>query len=112
MRKKFYKKKGFRNSNFKKDEVGLSNCFECNKSGHIKKNWSNLKGKPKKFKKEKKELYIRKDESEPSDSENEEKGEEANLSLTNPNIFFMANENEVNFDDYITLELIKMLILN
>ena len=66
-----------------------------------------MKGKPKKFRKEKKELYTRWDESELSDFKNEEKGEEANLSLTNANICFMANENEVNFDDYYTLKEIK-----
>ena len=85
MRRKFCKKKSFRKSNIKKDEVGPSNCFECNRPGHIKKYCSNLKDKPTKFKK-KKTLYVGWDESKPSDSQNEEKGEEANLSLTNSNI--------------------------
>jgi len=43
---------------------------------------------------------------EPSDSENEEK-DEANLSISNENICFMANNEHVTFDDYITSEEIE-----
>ena len=61
-----------------------------------------LKYKQKKSKK-KKALYVGWDESEPSDSE-DEKSQEANLSITDPNICFMANENEVIIDDCMSLE--------
>ena len=51
MRKKFYKKKGARKPNFKKNESVSSNCFECNKPRHIKKDCPMLKEKYKRFKK-------------------------------------------------------------
>ena len=102
IRRKFYKKKGFCTPNSKRDESGSSNCFECNKLGHVKKDCPILKDKPKKFKK-KKALYVGWDESEPSNSENEERGQVANLSPTNSNICFMTNVDEVTIEDCLTL---------
>ena len=81
--KKVLQKEGSDEPNFKKNEYGPSICFECNKLGHIKKDCPKLKDEPKKFKK--KALYVGLNESEPSDSE-DEKSQEANLSITNPNI--------------------------
>ena len=49
---------------------------------------------------------MRWDESKPSDSENEEK-DEANLSISNENIYFMADNEQVTLDDYITSEEIE-----
>ena len=46
------------------------------------------------------------DESEPSDSENEEK-DEANLSISNGNVCFIADNEHVTLDDYITSEKIE-----
>jgi len=98
MKKKFYKK-GFRKP--RKDESSSTTCYECNKPGHINKGHPMLKYKHKNFKK-KKALYVGWDESEPSDSE-DEKSQEANLSIADPNICFMANENEVIIIDYMSL---------
>ena len=53
--------------------------------------------------KKKKTLNVGWDEPEPSGSE-DEKNQEANLSIANPNICFIANENEVTFDDCLSLE--------
>ena len=47
MRKEFFKKKGFRKPNFKRDENDPLNCFECKKSEYIKKDYSMLKDNPK-----------------------------------------------------------------
>jgi len=102
VKKEFYKNKGFRKPNSKRDESSPSNYFECNKPGYIKKDCP-IKDKPKKIKK--KALYI-----EPSDSKNEEQDQEANLSLKNSNIYFMANEGEVIFEDYLTLEEIEDML--
>ena len=90
MKKKFYKK-GFRKP--RKDESSSTTCYEYNNPGHIKKGCPMLKYKYTKSKK-KKALYVGWDESEPSDSE-DEKSEEANISIVDPNNCFMANENEV-----------------
>jgi len=65
-----------------------------------------LKGKARKFCKKKKALYVRWEESESSDFKNEEK-DEANLSISNENIYFMANNKQVTLDDYITSEEIE-----
>jgi len=65
-----------------------------------------LKGKTKKFFKKKKALYVRWDELKPSDSENEEK-DEANLSISNGNVCFIADNEHVTLDDYITSEKIE-----
>ena len=90
MRKKFNRRRNFQRSNGRKEETDSINCYEWNKPGHIKKDCPSLKGKAKKFFKKKKTLYMGWDESEPSDSKNEEK-DEANLSILNENICFMAN---------------------
>ena len=49
MRKKFNKMRSFQRPNGRKDETGSINCYECNKAGHIKKDYLNLKGKATKF---------------------------------------------------------------
>ena len=98
MKKKFYKK-GFRKP--RKDESS-STLYECNKPRHINKGCPMLKYKYKKSKR-KKALDVEWDESEPSDSE-DEKSQEAMLSIADPNICFMANENEVIIDDCMSLE--------
>jgi len=53
--------------------------------------------------KKKKALYVGWHESKSSDSKNEEKYE-ANLSITNENICFMADNEHVTLDDYVTSE--------
>ena len=106
IRKEFNGRRNFQKSNKRKDGTSSINGYECNKLGHIKKDCTNLKEKAKKFFKKKKALSLRQDESEPSDSENEEK-DEANLSISNENICFMANNEHVTFDDYITSEEIE-----
>ena len=58
MRKKFNKRRNFQRPNGRKDEIGSTNCYECNKPGHIKKDCPNLKEKAKKFFKNKKALYV------------------------------------------------------
>ena len=73
MKKKFNKRRNFQRSNWRKNEIGSINCYECNKLSHIKKNCLNLNGKARKFFKKKKGLYVGWDESQPSDSENKEK---------------------------------------
>ena len=90
MRKKFNKRRNFQRSNGRKDETSSINCHECNNPGHIKKDCPNLKRKAKKFFKKKKALSVGWDESEPTDFENEEK-EEANLSILNENVCFVAD---------------------
>jgi len=109
IRKKFNKRRNFQRSNGRKDETGSINCSECNKPGHIKKDYPNLKEKTKKFFK-KKALYIGWDESEPSDSENEEK-DKANLSISNENVCFMADNQQVTLDDYITSDEIEYVYI-
>ena len=65
-----------------------------------------MKEKTKKSFKRKKALYVGWVESEPSDSGNEEK-DEANLSISNGNVCFMADNEQVTLDDYITSEEIE-----
>nr|ABD63167.1 Zinc knuckle family protein [Asparagus officinalis] len=73
--------------------MGVSGkCFECNEPGHIAKDCPKLKEKYMKYKK-KKAMYAGWEESEPSDSDSDEEG--AKLALHNPNVCFMANEDEV-----------------
>ena len=67
---------------------------------------SQLEQKCEKFFKKKKALYVRWDELEPNDSENEEKNE-ANLSISNENICYMEDNEQVTLDDYITSEEIE-----
>lgn len=62
--------------------------------------------KSKRFKKNK-TLHVGWDESELSDSDNELKVQEANLRLTNTNVCFIANNDEVTFDHYISQEEIE-----
>ena len=68
---------------------------------------SNVEGQAKEVQKKKKALYVGWDESEPNGSENKERGQEANLSLTNPNICFIANKDEVTFEECLTLDEVK-----
>ena len=100
--RKFYKEKEFRKPNFNKDESSSTTCYECNKPAHIKKDYPMLKDMSKKSKK-KTTFHVGWDESEPSDSE-DKKSQEANLSIIDRNICFMANENEVTIDDCMSLE--------
>ena len=65
---------------------------------------SNIEGQTKEVQKKKKALYVGWDESEPTKSENEEKNQEANLRLTNLNICFIANEDEVTIKHCLTLD--------
>jgi len=90
MRKKLNKRRNFQRSNGRKDKTGSINYYECNKPSHIKKDCPNWKGKAKRFIKKKKALYVGWDESGLSNSENEEK-DESNLSITNGNVCFMAD---------------------
>ena len=106
MRKKFNRKRNFQRSNERKDETDFISCYEYNKPGHIKKDCPNLKGKAKKFFKKQKVLYVGWDKLEPSDSENEKK-DEANLGISNENIYFMADNKQITLDDYITSEKIE-----
>ena len=87
---KMNKKFNPRSNNKFSSRVGK--CFECNEPGHIAKDCPKLKEKYMKYKK-KKAMYAGWEESEPSDSDSDEEG--AKLALHDPNVCFMANEDEV-----------------
>ena len=97
MKKKFYKK-GFRKP--RKDESSSTTCYECNNRGHIKKGCPMFKYKYTKSKRRKHSILDGMNRSQAT----LKMSEEANLSIADPNICFMANENEVIIDDCMSLE--------